>query len=142
VISESKSQVLKSNSWKSITITAKQIYMNLTNFTLPEWSFLEATTHEGNALAGRTVFIHIRTNTMIEAVCLDGVLEYDFGDTPNIDLFYDNFIGLTEHHKLLVHYTFDHDRIAEILELASEWYSKYMAWEDQKIKQDGTGKHN
>lgn len=104
------------------------------DFTLPEWVFLDGTSHTGNGLAGRTVIQHIRTHTIIEAVCLD---EFDVTHFDGLQLRFKH-MGLNdveENHLLGLHFSRleDEDEIMEVLEKARDWYIDYMNWEDINI---------
>lgn len=110
--------------------------MQLTNFTLPEWVFLDDNCHTGNELENRTVIQHVRSNTVIEIVAMDELIGFDFGTTQTKDMTYINEFGVAEHHKLLVHFSLldESFMIQEVLINAANWYYDYLTWEDNNIR--------
>ena len=107
--------------------------MKYTNYTLPEWVFLDANSHEGNALEGRTVIRHIRSYTILEAVALDEVAASSFPG-PKHEFAYTGPAGVTERHLLVLHFSLaaEHEQPA-IFEAAADWYRAYLRWEDRGI---------
>lgn len=115
---------------------------NLVDLTLPEWAWVDGGDHEegGNPLAGRSVFMHVRSATVMEVfdrdlvVAKEGVLQYDFG--------FHNSFGITEQLTLLMHFSpflnaeDDYDRLMKILKAGAEWYMDYCTWEDTNIQED------
>jgi hypothetical protein len=110
------------------------------DLTLPEWAFLDAHTHEGNALGNRTIIYHVRSATVIEILDRDldvfglkpGGLWYKFKNTRSG--------GRGENLIAVVHYCAtldvgrDRDLIkAEVLIPCARWYCDYCDWEDQNI---------
>lgn len=107
-------------------------------YTLPEWAFLDAHSHLGNSLEGRTVINHIRSASIIEIIDRDkdgfipveGVVLYNFK--------YISPAG-TERLSAILHYcaTLDknanQDMINQILKDCAMWYCDYCAWEDNNI---------
>lgn len=109
--------------------------MELINYTLPEWVFLDANCHTGNALEYRTVIQHVRSYTIIEIIDMDNVKESNFNAPITHDMTYINDLGIAEHHKLVPHFTLsDETQLLEILKQAAQWYYDYLTWEDENIK--------
>lgn len=110
--------------------------MQLTNFTLPEWVFLDANCHTGNELENRTVIQHVRSYTIIEIVAMDELIASQFENVQSKDMAYINEFGVAEHHKLLVHFSLASEdfQIQEVLTNAANWYYDYLQWEDNNIK--------
>jgi len=116
--------------------------IKLTNLTLPEWAFLDATSHEGNLLEGRTVIQHIRSYTILEALALEDVKAFDLKTKPyNFD--YKNSFGIIEKHIMLIHFSLaSESELDEIAAKAITWYCNYLAWEDANIETDSTSVTN
>lgn len=111
--------------------------MQLTNFTLPEWVFLDANCHTGNELENRTVIQHVRSYTIIEIVAMDEFTEIAIkNDVISRDMTYINEFGVAEYHKLLVHFSLASEdfEIKQVLDEAAKWYYDYLTWEDNNIK--------
>lgn len=106
--------------------------MSLVNLTLPEFAFVHGSEHEEDILKGRSVFLHIRSNTMLELFSKqDGVVIND--DVKTYHFEYVNMFGVIEDLFIAVHYTFDEGNISSILEKSSEWFMDYCRWEDRNI---------
>lgn len=107
-----------------------------TNYTLPEFVFLDAQSHEGNLLENRTVIQHIRSYSIIEIIALDEVLIAQF-DTKQEDFTYINSFGIEEKHKAVLHFSLAEDfELDEVFEKTINWYREYLTWEDQNIMND------
>ena len=116
--------------------------MKMTNYTLPEFVFLDGTSHLGNSLEGRDVLVHIRSNTILEIVALDKVLISDF-KSKTYEFTYKNHFGVTEHHLFAIHLTLaEDDDLPDIFKKCEKWYCDYLKWEDRNIITDETAKHN
>lgn len=117
--------------------------MKTINLTLPEWAFLDGQSHLGNTLQDRTVLLHIRSNTVLE------IFESSFATTvfkrgvASKQFQYDNALGICETHTIAVHYSLaENNELANILDKAIQFYTKYLAWEDANIKEDLTSQNN
>lgn len=111
-------------------------------FTLPEFAFLDSQCHQEDNLKFRTVFIHIRTATIIEAICIDEIMDIALNCKKH-SFTYKNSNGFTESHVLALHYSFAADsEIENIFKKAAQWYCAYMAWEDANIDEDEISKQN
>ena len=113
---------------------SKRIYLK--QFTLPEFAFLEATSHDGNPLEGRDVLQHIRSYTILEVLTDDNLDERHM--TVQVYPFtYRNPLGVIENHAFAVHFTLaDELQLPEIIEKCIKWYCDYLAWEDKNIIED------
>lgn len=116
--------------------------MELINYTLPEFCFLDANSHEGNALEDRTVIQHIRSYTIMEVVALDEIEDISFTN-PTHKFTYRNCFGIIEQHMLIVHFSLlweigmpVNDELKEVFEKTAKWYCDYLTWEDQNIDND------
>jgi hypothetical protein len=105
--------------------------MKLTELTLPEWAFLDAHSHEGDQLDGRTVILHVRSSSVIEvfgrgdATLNDGVVTYKFGNKRT-----------GEKMIAVLHYSTTVDEYQELKDLLKKcaiWYVDYSDWEDHEI---------
>ncbi len=110
-----------------------------TDYTLPEFCFLDANSHLGNLLEGRTVLQHIRSYTILEVVALSEVLISNF-TMPTYEFEYKNFAGVIEKHLFVLHFSLAHeeplpvnDTLTEIFEKCAKWYCNYLQWEDNNI---------
>jgi len=106
----------------------------LTNYTLPEWVFLDANAHDGDALEGRTVIQHIRSYTVIEVLALDEIMVSEMKTKPYL-FNYKNKFGITEKHAMFVHFSLaEENELDKVIAKAIDWYCNYLAWEDNNIE--------
>ena len=114
-----------------------------TNLNLPEWAFLEATSHLGNTLEGRDILQHIRSYTMLEIFPTD-VMEVHLGKDVKVRSFtYTNIAGQEEKHLMAVHFSLaEFAELDEILEKAVKFYCDYLTWEDKNIENELNSKIN
>jgi len=114
-----------------------------TNLTLPEWAFLEASDHTGNALEGRDVLLHVRTHTMLEFFS-----ENDLKVNLNPNVFnrrftFKNSYGIIEHYKVAMHYSIlEYSNLDGIVNEAIEYFKDWMTWMDKSIEQEDNSKIN
>lgn len=102
--------------------------------TLPEWAFLDAHSHLGNKLYGRTVILHIRSMTIIEILNKGEVL-------LNEDVLKVSFKNTTTKEEMIVALHFSttvesRDLLIDILKKCASWYCDYCDWEDNNIIDD------
>lgn len=107
--------------------------MNKIELTLPEWAFLDAHSHLGDQLHGRTVILHIRSMTVIEifdvagkVAIKEGVLRFPFQNSET-----------GERLMAVLHFSTtvkDKDTLICILKEGATWYCNYSHWEDQQLK--------
>lgn len=113
------------------------------NLTLPEWSFLEATSHLGNTLEGRDILLHIRTHTMLEVFAID---EMELQLNPEVKFrkfTFKNSFGIVENYCFVIHYSLsEFSDLDDVLNKAVKFYSDYLTWEDSNITDEHTSKHN
>ena len=115
------------------------------NVNLPEWAWLSGGEHEknGDQLDGRDVVLHVRSASVIEFFEADNFVPN--GNVQSHTFSYKNAYGQTERHIAVLHYcagTQDKDIISDILVAATEWYCKYMEWEDNNIIADEIVRQN
>lgn len=99
--------------------------------TLPEWAFLDAHSHLGDKLEGRTVILHIRSMTVVEILDADRSLLNE--DTLKV-----SFANTTTGEKLIAALHFSttvesRDLLIDILKGCATWYCDYCDWEDNNI---------
>ena len=105
---------------------------------LPAFAFVESSEHDGNALAGRNVILHVRSASLVEVFERDKV-----SLNPEATSF--NFVnnlsfGVKERLTIVLHYSATLDAadremiINEILIPAARWYCDYCDWEDKNIE--------
>jgi len=114
-----------------------------TNLTLPEWAWLEASDHTGNALEGRDVLLHVRTHTILEFFSQNELQMQLKPEVKQKQFFYKNKFGVIENYKLAVHYSLveftDQD---EVIEKAIQYFKAWMTWMDESIELEDNSKIN
>lgn len=103
----------------------------MNELTLPEWAFLDAHSHLGDKLEGRTVILHIRSMTVVEILDADRSLLNE--DTLKV-----SFANTTTGEKLIAALHFSttvesRDLLIDILKGCATWYCDYCDWEDNNI---------
>ena len=109
--------------------------------TLPAFAFLEDSGHDGNALQGRNVIMHVRSASVVEILERDkcglkeGVVKKNFT--------YTNRYGLEEKMVAVLHFCMTLDSVAdremiinEVLIPAVKWYCDWADWEDKNIEEE------
>lgn len=109
--------------------------MGITNYTLPEFVFLDGNSHLGDSLKGRTVLQHVRSYTILEVVPLDSVELSNF-TSPTYEFIYTNPAGVGERHMFAVHFSLEEDNLPEIFIKCERFYLEYLHWEDGNIMED------
>lgn len=113
------------------------------NLTLPEWAFLDAKNHTGNALEGRDVLLHVRTHTIMEIFALDETTLELFPDVKKRDFTYRDSLDIPEKYCMAVHYSLtEFAELDDVLDKAVQFYCDYLTWEDINIIESHTSKHN
>lgn len=117
--------------------------MNEVELSLPEWVFLDGTSHLGNMLAGRDVLQHIPSFTIIELFNLNGS-ELIFSQNVKTRAFsYKNRYDEIEDHVLAVHFSIiESENLDSIIDKAILFYCEFLDWEDQSIIEENTSKQN
>lgn len=114
--------------------------MKKVELTLPEWAFLDSNTHEGDGLESRDVFIHIRSNTVLEV--FDEGLFHPNKDAHIFKFKHLNRLGIIEPKVMVVHYSFDIESIDDIMKAGAKWYCDYLDWLDMGISEETFSKFN
>ena len=114
-----------------------------TNFTLPEWAFLDADNQTGNALKGRDVLLHVRTHTILEFFAVDDNMPRFAEGVKRMQFVYTNQYGLEENYIVAVHYSLTEfaDQV-EVIDKAIAFFKEWMTWMDGTIEIEETSKHN
>lgn len=120
--------------------------MEKINLTLPEFVFLDGSSHSQNELLERTVIQHIRSYTIL-VVFFQEEFEILHLDCNTFTFQFQNHYGITENHIFALHLTLaDENELPEIFEKCKIWYCDYLKWEDDNIIEDGIcnemSKHN
>lgn|GEM_PF-420424 len=125
------------------TINKKNNRMNAIELTLPEWAFLDGTSHLGNLLAGRDVLQHIPSFTLIEIFTVDETKLLFKEGIKTKSFTYVNRFDEEEEHILAVHFSLAPDtEVDEILDKAIYFYCEYLDWEDESLQEEDTSKQN
>lgn len=114
------------------------------NLELPEWAFLNGSSHLGNTLEGRDILQHNHSHTIFELFLLDD--EEPIEEDPSVinKVFtFNNIWGETETHLIVVHFTLISDsQLDEIMDKAIKFYKEFMDWEDASLIIEETSKDN
>ena len=117
--------------------------MKKQDFTLPEWAFLDAKNHTGNALEGRDVLLHVRTHTIMEFFAVDDNMPRFAEGVKRMQFVYTNQYGLEENYIVAVHYSFaEFEELDQIFEKGIDFFCNWMDWMDKGIEQEDKTKHN
>lgn len=111
--------------------------LQFTNYTLPEYAFLDGQGPDGNTLEGRTVLMHVRTDTVMEVIALDEVMAYD-SKGPQHHFTYTNRFKFEEKYLIFLHFSRleEMEDIMHTLKEAAKWYMRYSDWEDRNIEEE------
>ena len=111
--------------------------------TLPEWAFLDGSSHLGNMLEGRNVLQHLLSYTILEFFSVDENTIID-NDDVKMKLFnYKNIFGEHEKHLLVVHFSLtDDSELDDIIDNAIQFYKLFMDWEDNSLLIEEASKEN
>lgn len=110
--------------------------MNLEKqFPLPEYVLLDGENHYGEQLEGRTVILHIPSNTYLEVVAIDEDNEKIFDKVEHKFPFkFMNADKEDEKHMLvLLNTDATHETLADIFVVAAQWYGNYAVWIDEEV---------
>lgn len=117
--------------------------MDEITLTLPEWTFLDSTSHLGNLLENRDVLLHIPSFTIMEILSMD---DNEFLLNPQIKkrkFTYINILGIEEEYLIVVHVCLESDfELTDILDKTVEFYKKYLEWDDNNAITENISKHN
>jgi hypothetical protein len=114
-----------------------------TNLTLPEWTFLDASSHLGNELEGRDVLLHVRTHTMLEFFSQNDLQIHLDPKVKQKQFYYKNKFGVIENYKVAIHYSLtEFSDLDQVIESAIEFFKQWMDWMDKSIEQEDNSKIN
>lgn len=103
-------------------------------FPLPEFALLDGENHQGEQLEGRTVLVHLPTQTLMEVLSVfpEDMKPYEVHNP--FGFVFTNSDGDDENHILLLHRTqADEATLADIYTKAAKWYTNYALWIDEEI---------
>lgn len=108
--------------------------MDFIQYTLPEFVFFNGNSPEGDTLKGRTVIMHVRTDTAMEVIAMDEVFISDFKGSQ-FEFTYLNFAKVAEKFLIVVHFSRleDEEDLQEVMKKTSLWYTHHLQWEDNNI---------
>jgi hypothetical protein len=111
--------------------------------TLPEWVFLDGSSHLGDTLEGRNILQHTLSYTILEFLNVDENTIIDNHDVKMKLFNYKNIFGKIEKHLLFVHFSLVEDsELDEIIDSAIQFYKQFMDWEDKSLLIEETSKEN
>jgi hypothetical protein len=117
--------------------------MKKIDLTLPEWTFLDANDHSGNALEGRDVLLHVRTHTMLEFFNQSDQQIQLKPEVKQKQFYYLNKFGVNENYKVAVHYSLtEFSDTDQVIDKAIDYFKAWMTWMDESIIQEDTSKIN
>lgn len=116
---------------------------NELNITLPEWVFLDGTSHLGDTLDDRVILQHIQSYTILEMLLVTGD---EFSINPDLktkEFNYTNILGKDERHLLVVHFSLASEvELNWIMDRAIEFLKLFMDWDDASLIIEETSKDN
>lgn len=101
--------------------------MELIEYNLPEWCFLDGYSHQGDLLKGREVIIHTPSMAIIEIICLD-----DKEFFLNEGISFKDFSYNNEHFSIVVYRSLLED-VDQLINKAIEWYKKEVDFINKQI---------
>lgn len=114
-----------------------------TDYTLPEWAFLDADNQTGNALKGRDVLLHVRTHTILEFFSVDDNMPRFTEGVKRMQFVYTNQYVLEENYIVAVHYSLvEYSNLDEVIENAISFFKEWMTWMDSTIEIEDNSKIN
>lgn len=113
------------------------------DLTLPEWVFLDAACHTGNALEGRDVLLHVRTHTMLEFFNQTDTQVQLKSEVKQKQFYYKNKYGVIENYKIAIHYSLvEFSNLDEVIDNAIAFFKEWMTWMDGTIEVEESSKIN
>lgn len=100
-------------------------------YSLPEWTFLNGNSHEGDVLKGRTIFLHFPSFTILEVIPAKKLAELKI-DNPAFQFQIIDEYGNTETLQFFIHCTLSHD-LDRIYQDSAIWYCEYLKWEESNV---------
>ena len=111
--------------------------MQGTNYSLPEFVFLNGNSYQGDTLKGRTVIQHFPSNTVMEVIEGDSILSLYFSESESYHFNYHNPDGFNDEHMLFLHFTYANKSVLnDIFKKTVIWYIDYLRWKDRNLKTD------
>lgn len=104
--------------------------MELIEYNLPEWCYLDGYTHQGDKLKGREVILHTPSMSILEVICLD---DKDFFINEGVP--FKAFSYNSENFKIVVYKSLLED-VNQLLDKAIDWYKKEADFMNKQILND------
>lgn len=104
--------------------------MQLIEYNLPEWCFLDGYTHQGDKLKGREVILHTPSMSILEVICLD---DKDFFLNEGVP--FKDFSHNNENFKIVVYKSLLED-VNQLMDEAINWYKKEVNSMNKQILND------
>ena len=101
--------------------------MELIEYDLPEWCFLDGYTHQGDKLKGREVILHTPSMSILEVICLDDKDLFLNEGVPS-----KNFSYNSENFKIVVYKSLLED-VDSLIDGAIDWYKKEVDFMNKQI---------
>lgn len=101
--------------------------MDLREFKLPTWCWLDGNTHKGDLLKAREVLLHTPSMTIVEFICLDEV-----GFIPNENVLSNKFTFEGQRYIAVVYKSQSTDP-NEVINLAIEFFKKDTLWIEKQM---------
>lgn len=117
--------------------------MKKIDLTLPEWAFLDAKNHTGDALEGRDVLLHVRTHTILEFFSVDDNMPRFTESVKRMQFVYTNQYGLEENYIVAVHYSLtEFTDLDDVITKAIAYFKKWIDYMDKSIETENNTKQN
>ena len=104
--------------------------MELKEYNLPEWCFLDGYSHQGDQLKGREVILHTPSMSILEVICLDDQKLYLNEGVPFKDFSYNK-----ERFKIVVYKSLLDD-VSKLINEAINRYKKEVEFMNKQIKKE------
>lgn len=101
--------------------------MELIEYKLPEWCFLDGYCHQGDLLKGREVILHTPTMSILEVICLDDKDFFLNEGVPSLDFTHNNETFKIVVYKSLV------DNIGQLIDKSISWYKTEVDFMNNQI---------
>ena len=104
--------------------------MQLIEYNLPEWCYMDGYTHQGDKLKGREVILHIPSMSILEVICLDDKELFIDEGIPSKNFSYNN-----ENFKIVVYKSLLYNA-DQLINEAIDWYKKEVNFMNKQILND------
>ena len=101
--------------------------MELIEYDLPEWCFLDGYNHQGDKLKGREVILYTPSMSILEVICLDDKDLFLSEGVPSKKFSYNS-----ENFKIVVYKSLQ-DNVNQLINEAIDWYKKEVDFINKQI---------